>query len=336
MPRESQDEQPEAIRLEPRLFARLEEKKARLDLHRPLTPAIAHRLHEDLRIRLTYHSNAIEGNTLSLRETQVVIEEGLTIGGHSLREHLEATNHARAFDELRHFVETGAPITMETVHRFHALVLHDLDETAGTWREQQVYIRGSNHLPPPARQVPEYMAQWVSWLTHEGLQYHPVIRAAIAHHGFVAVHPYLDGNGRCARLLLSLQLLREGYVPAFLLREWKLRYLEALHAADVGEYRSLVNLIGQAVEAGLDFYLDACAAVPNEHYQLLSDLALSSGYDVNYLGLLARSGKLEARKWNRRWYATAAALARYEQEAQAEPRGRPGGRRRPKKLPPSS
>lgn len=336
MPRESQDEQPQAIRLEPRLFARLEEKKARLDLHRPLTPAIAHRLHEDLRIRLTYHSNAIEGNTLSLRETQVVIEEGLTIGGHSLREHLEATNHARAFDELRHFVETGAPITMETVHRFHALVLHDLDETAGTWREQQVYIRGSNHLPPPARQVPEYMAQWVSWLTHEGLQYHPVVRAAIAHHGFVAVHPYLDGNGRCARLLLSLQLLREGYVPAFLLREWKLRYLEALHAADVGEYRSLVNLIGQAVEAGLDFYLDACAAVPNEHYQLLSDLALSSGYDVNYLGLLARSGKLEARKWNRRWYATAAALARYEQEAQAEPRGRPGGRRRPQKLPPSS
>jgi Fic family protein len=336
MPRESQDEQPQAIRLEPRLFARLEEKKARLDLHRPLTPAIAHRLHEDLRIRLTYHSNAIEGNTLSLRETQVVIEEGLTIGGHSLREHLEATNHARAFDELRHFVETGAPITIATVHRFHALVLHDLDETAGTWREQQVYIRGSNHLPPPARQVPEYMAQWVSWLTHEGLQYHPVIRAAIAHHGFVAVHPYLDGNGRCARLLLSLQLLREGYVPAFLLREWKLRYLEALHAADVGEYRSLVNLIGQAVEAGLDFYLDACAAVPNEHYQLLSDLALSSGYDVNYLGLLARSGKLEARKWNRRWYATATALARYEQEAQAEPRGRPGGRRRPKKLPPSS
>src|SRR6266568_3990639 len=180
MPRGSRDEQPEAIRLEPRLFARLGEKKARLDLHRPLTPAIARRLHEDLRIRLTYHSNAIEGNTLTLRETQVVIEEGITIGGHSLREHLEATNHARAFDELRHFVETGASITIETVHRFHALVLHDLDETAGHWREQQVYIRGSNHLPPPARQVPDYMAQWVNWLTGEGLQYHPVVRAALA------------------------------------------------------------------------------------------------------------------------------------------------------------
>src|SRR6266567_4783190 len=115
------------------------------------------------------------------------------------------------------------------------------------------------------------MAQWVNWLTGEGLQYHPVVRAAIAHHGFVAVHPYLDGNGRCARLLLSLQLLRDGYAPAFLLREWKLRYLEALHAADADEYRPLVNLIGQAVEAGLDFYLEACAAVPDEQYQPLTE-----------------------------------------------------------------
>jgi Fic family protein len=330
MPRGSRHEKQDEIRLQPRLFARLEEKKARLDLHRPLAPAIARRLHDDLRIRLTYHSNAIEGNTLSLRETQVVIEEGITVGGHSLREHLEATNHARAFDELRHFLEARTPITIETIHRFHALVLHDLDETAGIWREQQVYIRGSHHLPPPAHQVPDYMAQWVRWLAHEGRQYHPVVRAAIAHHGFVAVHPYIDGNGRCARLLLNLQLLRDGYAPAFLLKEWKLRYLEALHAADADEYQPIVNLIGQAVEVGLDFYLDACAAVPNEQYQPLSDLALSSGYDVNYLGLLARSGKLEARKWNRRWYATAAALARYEQEVQAEPRGRPGSRRQPK------
>ena len=94
--------------LERRLQIRLEEKKARLDLHRPLAPPIAQRLHEDLRIRLTYHSNAIEGNTLTLRETQIVIEEGLTIGGHSLREHLEATNHADAFDELRRLVESAA------------------------------------------------------------------------------------------------------------------------------------------------------------------------------------------------------------------------------------
>ncbi len=316
-------EEPKGIRLDPRLHARLEDKKGRLDVHRPLIPAIARRLHEDLRIRLTYHSNAIEGNTLSLRETQVVIEDGITIGGHSLREHLEATNHANAFDALLALVERNTPITVETVLRLHALVLHDLHETAGLWREQSVYIRGSHHMPPPASQVSLLTMQWTKWLDGEGLTYPPVVRAAIAHHGFVAVHPFIDGNGRTARLLLNLQLLRDGYAPAFVLREWKLRYLQGLQAADAGEYQPLVNLIGQAVEAGLDFYLEACAAVPGEQYQLLADLALQHGYDGNYLGLLARSGKLEARKWNRRWYSTPAALSRYETEARAEPRGRP-------------
>jgi predicted kinase len=119
-----------------------------------------------------------------------------------------------------------------------------------------------------------------------------------------------------------LQLLQDGYAPAFLLREWKLRYLQALQAADRGAYQPIINLISQAVEAGLDFYLDACAAVPDEQYQPLAKLALEYGYDVNYLGLLARQGKLEARKWDRRWYATPAALERYEQEARVEPRGR--------------
>lgn len=319
-------EGPEDIRLEPRLLTRLEEKKGRLDLQRPLSTAITRRLHKDLRIRLTYHSNAIEGNTLSLRETQVVIEEGITIGGHSLREHLEATNHATAFDELRSFVEHSPPITLETVLRLHSLVLHELNETAGQFRQTQVFIRGSEHRPPPSRQVPTLMMQWIRWLDGEGMNYHPVVRAAIAHHGFEAVHPFEDGNGRTGRLLLNLMLMRDGYPPAMLLREWALRYYHGLEAAHFGQYSALVQLIGQAVEAGLDFYLDACATVPDEQYQPLSELALKHGYDANYLGLLARQGKLEARKWDRRWHSTPAALARYEKEAKAEPRGRPARR----------
>ncbi len=323
MPRKHSQREEENIRLDPRLQARLEDKKGRLDLHRPLAPAIVSRLYEDLRIRLTYHSNAIEGNTLTLRETQIVVEEGITVGGHSLREHLEATNHAKAFDELIRSVERSTPITLDTILRLHALVLHDIHETAGQFRQTQVYIRGSEHRPPPADQVPGFVSQWIRWQESEGLAYHPIIRAAIAHHGFVAVHPFIDGNGRTARLLLNLQLLRDGYVPAFLLREWKGRYLQALQAADYGQLSLIVNLIGQAVEAGLDFYLDACTATPEEAYQPLTELALKHGYDGNYLGLLARQGKLEARKWNKRWYSTATALARYEEQAQAEPRGRP-------------
>src|SRR6266567_1640140 len=178
MPRHDEREEMEDLRLEPRLFARLQEKKGKLDVHRPLAPAIARRLHEDLRIRLTYQSNAIEGNTLTLRETQVVIEEGMTIGGHSLREHLEATNHAKAFDALRLLAEGRAPITLDTILRLHALVLHDIEESAGIWRSQPVYIRGSDHRPPDASLVPELMAQWVRWITGEGMSYHPIVRGA--------------------------------------------------------------------------------------------------------------------------------------------------------------
>jgi Fic family protein len=125
-------------------------------------------LHEDLRIRLTYHSNAIEGNTLTLRETQLVIEEGITIGGHTLREHLEATNHAEAYDHLRTLVESHAPVTLDMILSLHALVLGNIHPTAGQFRTQAVSIRGSDLVPPHSSQVPGLMREWVAWLSGEG------------------------------------------------------------------------------------------------------------------------------------------------------------------------
>ena len=312
------------LRMEKRLAERLTRKKAQLDEHRPLRPGILVRLHEDLRIRLTYHSNAIEGNSLTLKETQIVVEEGMTIGGHSIREHLEATNHAGAYALLRQLTERGAQITLSTILELHALVLHELNPTAGQFRQQPVYVRGSDLVTPHYSQVPELMRQWVVWV-NQATDDHPVVRAAIAHHGFVMVHPFEDGNGRCARLLLNMQLLRDGYAPAFLLRDWKGRYLAALGAADKGEYTPIINLVGQAVEAGLDFYLDACNARPDEHYQQLAILAKTIGHDPNYLGLLARQGKLEAVKRGGRWYSTLTAIQTYLDQAQAGllQRGRP-------------
>lgn len=329
MPLRDENSEP-SIRMDPRLEERLAHKKAQLDVHRPLRSGITQRLHQDLRIRLTYHSNAIEGNTLSLRETQIVIEEGITIGGHTLREHLEATNHAEAFDYLQQLVETPRPITIETILGLHTLVLKTIDPTAGQFRTTQVYIRGSNLTPPHHSQVSELMTQWVAWLDGAGLDYPPVVRAAIAHHGFVAVHPFEDGNGRTGRLLLNLLLMREGYPPAFLLRSWAERYRSALSAADHGRYNPIVNLIGQAVEAGLDFYLDACASTPDEHYLPLPELARAAGRDPNYLGLLVRQGKLEAIKRGSRWYSTRAALALYEEQVR-EHRFKPG---RPRRMAP--
>lgn len=329
-------ESPAAPRMDPRLARRLAKKKAALDGQRPLSPTTLRLIHDDLQIRLTFHSNAIEGNTLNLRETQLVIEQGITISGHSLREHLEATNHAAAYRQLLDLAASATPITESAICALHGLVMGQLIDEAGVFRRGPVSIRGSDLTPPAAARVPALMAEWVAWLTGAGQGYAPVARAVIAHHGFLAVHPFRDGNGRTGRLLLNLMLLREGYAPALLLQEWRLGYLEALTQADRGRYEPLLNLIGRAVEIGLDLYLTACAGEAQQHASAeaaadctealaLAMLAEGSPYSAEYLALLIRKGRLEGVKRGRQWYSTQAALARYRAEVVAAtyPAGRP-------------
>jgi Fic family protein len=200
-----------------------------------------------------------------------------------------------------------------------------INDNAGRFRSVPVFIRGANMTPPPASRVSSLMNEWVAWIEGEGKAYAPVLRAAIAHHGFEAVHPFTDGNGRVGRLLLNLMLMREGYPPALLMRDWRIRYIQALDTANTGNYTPLSNLIGQAVEEGLDLYLAACAALPDESYQPLSALAKETGYSVDYLGWLVRQGRIAAVKRGRRWYSTAEAIRQYQAEVEAGsvPRGRP-------------
>ena len=279
------------------------------------------RLHNDLRVMLTYHSNAIEGNTLSLAETQMVLEYGVTVNGHPLREFLEATNHAEAFDALTELANN--PITSDTVLALHRLVMDKIDDRAGELRSVQVYIRGAPFTPPSARDVPLYLEQWVRWLTSDdALRYEPVTRAAIAHHDFETIHPFTDGNGRVGRLLLNLMLMQAGYPPALVLREWRTRYIQALQAAHSGEHVPLIDLIGLAVERALDLYLEACIE-SSAHLQPLQDLAREYSVSVDYLGQLARKGKIEATKRGQHWYATKEAVQQYFAEAETQPRGRP-------------
>ena len=312
-------------RLDQRLAHRLAEKKAALDRYRPLAPQIVRRLHDDLRVLLTYHSNAIEGNTLTLRETQLVIEHGITVGGHSLREYLEATNHAEAFSYLLTLADARTPLTAATILELHRLTMEKILDDAGHFRRTAVSIRGARLTPPTAAHVPGLIAEWANWVAGEGEQYEPIVRAAIAHHGFEAVHPFEDGNGRTGRLLLNLMLMRAGYPPALLLRDWRVGYIQALSSADSGSYRPLANLIGRAVEGGLDLYLAACAAEPDSAYLKLTDLAKRTDYNSQHLGWLVRQGRLEAVKRGGRWYSTAAAVERYRRDVEQGEvkRGRP-------------
>jgi Fic family protein len=303
--------------LEPRLLARLEEKKAALDALRPLPQAAVRRLQEQLTVEWIYNSNAIEGNTLTLRETKLILETGLTIGGKSLREHFEVLNHKEAIDYVESLVKGLAPVTPFEVRQIHGLVLTRIDdEEAGQYRRVQVYIAGADHRPPEAWQVPQLMADWGDWLNGPAQDLHPVVRAALAHHRLVAVHPFVDGNGRTARLAMNLLLMRDGYPPTIIENAHRRQYYRILARADSGDEGPLVNFVGRAAERSLTLYLEACTPrskppAPGDEWLPLREAAKGTPYSQDYLSLLARKGRLEAVKRGRNWYTTRRAVAVY-------------------------
>ena len=157
------------------LFASVDALKARLDAHRPLPADIVSQIRQDMRIRFTYHSNAIEGNTLTMSETKAVLEDGITIGGKSLREHLEAVGHSQAIDYLEVLAQGDAALTERTLKDFHSLILRNIDgANAGTYRRVNVLISGAGHIPPQAESVPEKMEAFFRWYGAARGRLHPV------------------------------------------------------------------------------------------------------------------------------------------------------------------
>ena len=245
-------------------LVRLTQKKQRLDGFRPLPPALVRNLDDWFRIELTYTSNAIEGNTLTRQETALVVEKGITIGGKALAEHLEATNHAKALDWIHAQIArapsaSAAQITERDILRIHEIILAGiLDEHAGRYRDIQVRIAGAEVILPNPRKVPALMDEFVRWLQTAAPALHPVELAAEAHYRLVSIHPFVDGNGRTARLLMNLILLMGGYPPAIIRKEDRLAYLASLEKRQLGgSGDDYLNLIADAVDRSLDIYLEA-------------------------------------------------------------------------------
>ena len=303
--------------IEPRLYDRLERKKTQLDALRPLPAAAVRRLHEQLTVEWIYNSNAIEGNTLTLRETQLILETGLTIGGKSLREHFEVINHRDAIEYVEALCSGQEPVTLFHVRQIHQLVLTRIDdENAGQYRSLPVYITGATHRPPDAWQVPHRMSEWGDWLDDSALSLHTIERAALAHHRLVSIHPFIDGNGRTARLVMNLLLMREGYPPTIIMQTNRRQYYRILAQADEKNETPLVNFVGRAVERSLTLYLDACtprtvAPSSKDEWIPLREAARDVPYSQEYLSLLARKGRLEAIKRGRVWYTTRRAVSAY-------------------------
>ena len=237
------------------MFEIIDDLKAKLDQHRPLSPMIVKNLHEDLILRWTYHSNAIEGNTLTLLETKVVLE-GITVGGKALREHFEAINHRDAILYVEDIIKKQEPFSEWQIRNIHQLILKNIDdENAGRYRQQNVLISGATTNPPDHTLLNDKMAQFIDWYNQEADTLHPIERAAKVHADFVGIHPFVDGNGRTSRLLMNLELMKAGYPPSVITVENRLAYYEALDQwMAYGNSEPFNNLVAAVVLEGFKPY----------------------------------------------------------------------------------
>ncbi len=241
------------------LYAVLDAKKKRLDSYRPFPADFVTNIDAWYRVELTYTSNAIEGNTLSRQETSLVINDHQTVAGKTVNEHLEALNHVEALRYATHLAQkTPSDLSESDVLELHRLVLQKIDDrNAGRYRSVGVRIAGSTTILPNPLKVPELMASFLVWLTSAETTLHPVACAAEAHLRLVTIHPFIDGNGRTARLLMNLLLERAGFPPVVIRPEDRRHYLASLEQAQTGGSSDMYHrLIVEAAERSLDTYLE--------------------------------------------------------------------------------
>ena len=295
--------------IDAKIQGRIIEKKRRLDQHRPLSPSLLNKLRKEFMVEYTFDSNAIEGSTLTLHETRMVIEEGLTVQGRPLRDILAARNHPEAIEYVEGLAKAGGSLTEKDVLTLHKLIMEGVDEGAGRYREAGARIAGALFSPPKSTEVPATMRSLLDWLDRNLEELSPVELAAVFHHRFVTVHPFAEGNGRTARLLMNLILMRNSYpFIVSVSRQDRDKYIRALREADQGNLNDFVNYIARCAERTLDIYLNT---IEEQDVLTLSEASQMTSFSQEYLSLLARSGRLAAFKEGRNWLVSRNELERY-------------------------
>jgi len=302
--------------LSPIVKARLEEKLAKLNKLRPLPKSAVRKLREKFQIEMTYNSNAIEGNSLTLKETFLVINEGLTVKGKPLKDHLEAKDHYAALDYLHDLIDKDKKHTVSEmlIKNLHHIILQETDkEWAGRYRNANVIIGGANHTPPDALQVPNKMRDLITWLNSQKNKMNVIELTALLHHRLAHIHPFFDGNGRMARLTMNLFLMQAGYPLVVIMKTDRKKYYDVLDKADSGKYEPLIKFVAQSIERSLDIYLKTLtpATIKQEKFISLTEISKTTPFSAKYLNLLARQGKLEAHKEGRDWLTSKEAVERY-------------------------
>ncbi|MFM7311016.1 MAG: Fic family protein [Flavobacteriales bacterium] len=294
------------------MLSRIEEKKKRLDKLRPFAYAALSSLRESVMMEWTYHSNAIEGNTITLQETKVILSDGITVGGKSLREHFETLNHHEAISRIESMTKPTYRMKAADILEIHGLVLQRIEkEYAGRYRNAGVRITGANFNPPNALKVDALMEELIAW-TNSNDKRSVLVRAMIFHHRMVWIHPFFDGNGRTVRLIFNLILMSAGYPPAIILQQDRKKYYDALNKSNQGNYEKLMLLVLQSLERTLDIYLSHIQN-KNDSYRSVASVAKEKDipYGQEYISLLIRRGHIAGYKEGRNWLTTEESVRAY-------------------------
>lgn len=299
-----------------KIYKRIQEKKKTLDKRRPLDKFQLGKLKEDFLIEYIYNSTSIEGNTLSLNETKLVLEEGITIGGKTLREHLDVTNQKQAFTWLESWIKEKKPIKEADILTLHQITLKGISEHwAGKYKTSENRILGSRLKTTPSYKVQSEMGNLIFLIHTNPEKYNPIELAAFAHHEIARIHPFVDGNGRVARLLCNLILMKEGYPPIIVRNKDRIKYFACLEKAHFGNLKSFVDFIASMEEESLLRYISVFTKTTKENELVpLDQLIKGTSYSQEYLSLLARRGLLSATKINGIWYSSKENLKEYQQE----------------------
>lgn len=295
-----------------------DELKKKLDALRPFPAETLRSLREYYRVGLTYSSNALEGNSLTESETKVVIEDGLTVQGKPLHDVYEALGHADAYDHLQ-LMATDKQLEVADILKLHELFYKRIDPSqAGKFRTVPVFISGSHYPLPSAEEIPKLMDEFLAWYRQHELLLHPLELAALAHQKFVFIHPFVDGNGRVARLLMNLVLLRFGYPITIIPPILRLEYITALEKAhrstnefiqfviarEIETLRELLRLLGcilektevPALSHGADQLLQFLQSHPGWRVPNLAEALQKSRPTIErHLRELRNAGKIEFR-----------------------------------------
>lgn len=294
----------------------LDQKLKELNNCRPIPKTVLAKIREHFQIEMTYNSNAIEGNSLTLKETAWIIQEGITIKGKPLKDHLEAKNQKEALEFLYELIDSKKKNTISErlIREIHHLVVKEADaDIAGKYREGNVIITGADHSPPEGFNVPQEMHQLIQWINLNKSKLHPIELAAMVHHKLVYIHPFWDGNGRISRIIMNVFIMQAGFPMAIILKNDRKRYYRVLSEADKDKYSPFCEFVAQSVIRSLNLYLKLLkpSQRKDEQYISLEELAKHGPYSATYLRKLATQGKIEAFKEGRNWLSSKKALKEY-------------------------